>query len=61
MEDGAGNRNRDQVSGQKEQNWKNALVLLSLVHSLPKPDRRFWDAVKESTCQTRTIQESPWE
>ena len=34
---------------------------LSLVRSLPKPDRRFWNAVEEATRQRRTVPESPWE
>ena len=34
---------------------------LSLIRSLPKPDRRFWDAVKEATRQRRAVPESPWE
>jgi len=34
---------------------------LTLVHSLPKPDPRFWDAVKEATRQKPTVPESPWE
>ena len=33
----------------------------SLIRSLPKPDRRFWDAVKEATRQRRTVPKSPWE
>lgn len=34
---------------------------LSLIRSLPKPDRRFWDAVEEATRQRRAVPESPWE
>jgi antitoxin (DNA-binding transcriptional repressor) of toxin-antitoxin stability system len=34
---------------------------LSLVRSLPKPDPRFWDTVKEATRQRRAVPESPWE
>jgi hypothetical protein len=34
---------------------------LTLVHSLPKPDRRFWDMVKKATRQKSTVPESPWE
>jgi hypothetical protein len=34
---------------------------LTLVHSLPKPDPRFWDAVKEAARQKPTLPESPWE
>jgi hypothetical protein len=34
---------------------------LTLVHSLPKPDLRFWDAVKEATSQKPRVPESPWE
>jgi hypothetical protein len=33
---------------------------LTLAHSLPKPDPRFWKAVKEATTQKPTIPESPW-
>jgi hypothetical protein len=33
---------------------------LTLVHSLPKPDPRFWNAVKETRTQKPTIPESPW-
>jgi len=32
---------------------------LTLVHSLPKPDPRFWDAVKEATRQKLTVPKSP--
>lgn len=34
---------------------------LILVHSLPKPDSRFWDAVQEATRQEAAVPESPWE
>src|SRR5436309_15820549 len=34
---------------------------LTLVHFLPKPDLRFWDAVKEATSQKPRVPESPWE
>jgi hypothetical protein len=32
---------------------------LTLTHSLPKPDPRFWDAVKEATRQKLTVPKSP--
>jgi hypothetical protein len=34
---------------------------LALIRSVPKPDRRFWDAVEQATNQTPTVPESPWE
>jgi hypothetical protein len=34
---------------------------LTLVHSLPKPDPRFSNAVKKATRQKPAIPESPWE
>ena len=34
---------------------------LTLLHSLPKPDPGFWDAVKDATRQEPTVPESPWE
>jgi len=33
---------------------------LSLLHSLPKPDRGFWDAVAKTTKQKLKVPESPW-
>src|SRR4029079_5168503 len=33
---------------------------LTLLHSLPKPDPGYWDAVEESTKQTPSVPESPW-
>ncbi len=35
--------------------------LLTLVHSLPKPDPHFWNAVQKATKQKPAIPESPWE
>jgi hypothetical protein len=32
----------------------------TLLHSLPKPDPRYWDAVEERTKQTLAVPESPW-
>jgi hypothetical protein len=34
--------------------------LLTLLHSLPKPDPGFWDAVKNATKQAPAVPESPW-
>ena len=34
---------------------------LTLLHSLPKPDPGFWDAVDDSTKQEPSVPESPWE
>jgi hypothetical protein len=34
---------------------------LTLVHSLPKPDPRFWSAVKKATKQKLAIPKSSWE
>jgi antitoxin (DNA-binding transcriptional repressor) of toxin-antitoxin stability system len=34
---------------------------LTLLHSLPKPDPGFWDAVQDATKQEPTVPESPWE
>ena len=34
---------------------------LTLLHSLPKPDPGFWDAVKDATRHAATVPESPWE
>lgn len=34
---------------------------LTLLHSLPKPDPGFWDAVNDATKQRPTVPESPWE
>jgi len=33
---------------------------LTLLHSLPKPDRGYWDAVEKSTKQAPTVPESLW-
>jgi antitoxin (DNA-binding transcriptional repressor) of toxin-antitoxin stability system len=33
---------------------------LALLHSLPKPDPGYWDAVEERTKQTPAVPESPW-
>ncbi len=33
--------------------------LLTLLHSLPKPDTGYWDAVEEITKQTPVVPESP--
>ena len=33
---------------------------LTLLHSLPKPDSRFWDAVEDRTKQMPAVPESPW-
>ncbi len=33
---------------------------LTLLHSLPKPDPSYWDAVGDTTKQTPTVPESPW-
>jgi hypothetical protein len=35
--------------------------LLTLLDSLPKPDRAFWDAVEDATRQTQAVPDSPWE
>ena len=32
----------------------------TLLHSLPKPDPRYWDAVEQRTKQTPAVPESPW-
>ena len=34
---------------------------LTLLHSLPKPDPGFWDAVEDATRQESTVPKSPWE
>jgi hypothetical protein len=34
---------------------------LTLLHSLPKPDPGYWDAVEKSTKQPPTVPESPWD
>jgi hypothetical protein len=34
---------------------------LTLLHSLPKPDPGYWDAVEDRTKQTPAIPESPWD
>jgi len=34
---------------------------LTLLHSLPKPDPKYWDAVEKSTQQTPAVPQSPWE
>src|ERR1041384_5978029 len=34
---------------------------LTLMHSLPKPDPSYWDAVEERTKQTPSVPESPWD
>src|SRR6185437_11013607 len=34
---------------------------LTLLHSLPKPDPGYWDAVEKSTQQTPAVPQSPWE
>lgn len=33
---------------------------LTLLHSLPKPDPGYWNAVEDTTKQTPAIPESPW-
>lgn len=33
---------------------------LTLLHSLPKPDAGYWDAVEELAKQTAAVPESPW-
>jgi antitoxin (DNA-binding transcriptional repressor) of toxin-antitoxin stability system len=35
--------------------------LLSLLHSLPKPDPGYWEALAEATEQRETVPESLWE
>jgi antitoxin (DNA-binding transcriptional repressor) of toxin-antitoxin stability system len=34
---------------------------LTLLHSLPKPDPGFWDAVEDATKQEPAVPKSPWE
>jgi len=34
---------------------------LTLLHSLPKPDSTFWNAVEKATRQEPAVPESPWE
>jgi antitoxin (DNA-binding transcriptional repressor) of toxin-antitoxin stability system len=34
---------------------------LNLLHSLPKPDPGYWDAVEDRTKQTPAVPESPWD
>jgi antitoxin (DNA-binding transcriptional repressor) of toxin-antitoxin stability system len=34
---------------------------LTLLHSLPKPDLGYWDAVEDRTKQTPAVPESPWD
>jgi antitoxin (DNA-binding transcriptional repressor) of toxin-antitoxin stability system len=34
---------------------------LTLLHSLPKPDPAFWNAVENATRQEPAVPESPWE
>lgn len=34
---------------------------LALLHSLPKPDPAFWNAVEKATRQEPAVPESPWE
>ena len=34
---------------------------LTLLHSLPKPDPAFWNAVEKATRQEPAVPESPWE
>ncbi|HZD41617.1 MAG TPA: hypothetical protein VE131_12905 [Terriglobales bacterium] len=34
--------------------------LVTLLHSLPKPDPGYWDAVEEGTKQTPAVPESAW-
>ena len=34
---------------------------LTLLHSLPKPDPGFWNAVEKATRQEPAVPESPWE
>jgi hypothetical protein len=34
--------------------------LLTLLHSLPKPDPGYWDAVEKSTKQASVVPQSPW-
>jgi antitoxin (DNA-binding transcriptional repressor) of toxin-antitoxin stability system len=34
---------------------------LTLLHSLPKPDPGFWNAVEKATRQQPAVPESPWE
>jgi hypothetical protein len=34
---------------------------LTLLHSLPKPDPGYWDAVEKSTKQPPTVPKSPWD
>src|SRR4030095_16988951 len=34
---------------------------LTLLHSLPKPDPAFWNAVETATRQEPAVPESPWE
>ena len=34
---------------------------LSLIHSLPKPDSRYWEVVESATRQKPRIPQSPWE
>lgn len=33
---------------------------LTLLHSLPKPDPGYWNAVEDTTKQASTVPESPW-
>jgi antitoxin (DNA-binding transcriptional repressor) of toxin-antitoxin stability system len=35
--------------------------LAALLHTLPKPDLAFWDAVEEATQQYAEMPKSPWE
>jgi len=34
---------------------------LTLLHSLPKPDSGYWDAVEKSTKQAPAVPQTPWE
>jgi antitoxin (DNA-binding transcriptional repressor) of toxin-antitoxin stability system len=34
---------------------------LTLLHSLPKPDPAFWNAVEKATTQAPAVPESPWD
>ena len=35
--------------------------VLNLLHTLPKPDAGFWDALDNATRQAPTVPKSPWE
>jgi hypothetical protein len=35
--------------------------LLALLHSVPRPDPAYWDAVEEATRQEPSVPESRWE